>query len=146
VNAENKQTSEVPWDVLNGGGGLMCSESYSIGGSLGQIAPGVCTTTTRIVSAGYWAGIDTLPPCEPAGLCGDANNDGRVTIADATYIVAFIYREGPAPVNNSDVNVDGRMTIADATYIVAYIYRGGPEPCNPAVTAPARQQRRAIER
>jgi hypothetical protein len=54
-----------------------------------------------------------------------------VTIADATYIVAHIYRGGPAPVQNSDVNVDGRLTIADATYLVAFIYRGGPAPCQP---------------
>jgi hypothetical protein len=66
------------------------------------------------------------------GLCGDANGDGRVTIADATYLVAFIYRGGPGPIGQGDVNLDGRVTVADATYIVAFIYRGGPAPCEPA--------------
>jgi len=141
THEDSKQTPEVPWDVLDGGGGLMCSESYSVGGSLGQIAPGVCTTTTRIVSAGYWAGIDSLPACEEC-LCGDCNGDTRITVADATYIVSYIYRTGPGMACDCDVNVDTRITIADATYIVAYIYRGGPEPCNPpAASAPLRQKR-----
>ena len=31
--------------------------------------------------------------------CGDVNGDGRVTVADATYIVSYIYRGGPEPCN-----------------------------------------------
>ncbi|KPJ50857.1 hypothetical protein AMJ40_01735 [candidate division TA06 bacterium DG_26] len=63
--------------------------------------------------------------------CGDCNGDGRITIADATYLVAYIYRGGPAPIGQGDVNLDGRTTIADATSLVAFIYRGGPPPCQP---------------
>jgi hypothetical protein len=70
--------------------------------------------------------------------CGDCNGDGRVTIADATYLVSYIYRSGPAPIGQGDVNLDGRVTIADATYIVAYIYRGGAAPCNPPPSDRAR--------
>lgn len=66
------------------------------------------------------------------GLCGDANGDGRITVADATYIVGYIYRNGPAPVGQGDVNLDGRVTVADATYIVGFVYRSGPAPCEPA--------------
>ena len=35
----------------------------------------------------------------PEYECGDVNLDGRVTIADATYIVSYIYRGGPEPCN-----------------------------------------------
>ncbi|KPJ58265.1 MAG: hypothetical protein AMJ46_14445 [Latescibacteria bacterium DG_63] len=69
--------------------------------------------------------------------CGDCNGDGRITIADATYLVAFIYRNGPIPLGQGDVNLDGRTTIADATYTVSYIYRSGPPPCAPRVSVPA---------
>ncbi|KPJ51380.1 hypothetical protein AMJ40_00005, partial [candidate division TA06 bacterium DG_26] len=62
------------------------------------------------------------PVAAPGYACGDANGDGRITIADATYLVAFIYRGGPAPLGRGDVNMDGRTTIADATYLVAFIY------------------------
>ena len=146
VNNESKQTPEVPWDVLDSGGGLMCSPSYSIGGSLGQIAPGVCTTTTRIVSGGYWAGIDSLPPCEPGCECGDCNGDGEISIADAIYLVGYIYRSGDAPACECDVNLVDGITIADAIYLVSYIYRGGPEPCNPPVVHPPVRQENRMER
>jgi hypothetical protein len=63
--------------------------------------------------------------------CGDCNGDGRIAIADATYLVGFVYRGGPTPVGEGDVNLDGRVTIADATYIAGHVYRGGSEPCNP---------------
>lgn len=70
----------------------------------------------------------------PQWVCGDCNGDDRVTVADATYLVAFIYRGGPAPLGRGDVNLDDRTTIADATYLVAFIYRGGPAPCEPAAS------------
>jgi len=63
--------------------------------------------------------------------CGDVNGDGSINVADATYLVSFVYRSGPEPLGWADVNLDGRVTIADATYIIAHIYRGGPSPCEP---------------
>ena len=63
--------------------------------------------------------------------CGDCNGDGRITVADGTYLVAFIYRGGPPPYGEADVNLDGRLTIADAMYIVTFLYRHGPPPCEP---------------
>ena len=62
--------------------------------------------------------------------CGDVNGDGTITIADATYLVGFVYRGGAAPLGSADVNTDGRFTVADATYTVGYIYRGGRPPCD----------------
>ena len=63
--------------------------------------------------------------------CGDVNTDERVTIADANYLVTFLYRMGPVPMGQADVNLDGRITVADATYIASYIYRDGRSPCEP---------------
>lgn len=68
-------------------------------------------------------------------LCGDCNGDRRITAADATYLIAYIHREGPVPIGEGDVNVDQRISVADATYVAAYIYRAGPEPCHPPRTA-----------
>ena len=63
--------------------------------------------------------------------CGDCNGDGKVTSADASYIIAYIYRNGPEPLGEADVNVDGRITAADATYIINYLFNDGPPPCEP---------------
>jgi hypothetical protein len=75
-----------------------------------------------------------------APQCGDANQDCRLTVADAIAIVDHVYGGAPAPVCEADVNTDARITVADANYIVSYIYRGGPAPCNPPVSTPFRQR------
>lgn len=64
-------------------------------------------------------------------VCGDANGDDNVTVADAIYVKNYIYGGGSAPVGSGDVNLDGNVTIADGIYIVGYIYGGGPPPCEP---------------
>jgi hypothetical protein len=104
----------------------------------------------------WWGFIDTLPIEHPLGgamdlafvitggegySCGDGNGDGNVTVADAIYIVGYIYGGGPEPVGEGDVNLDGRITVADAVYIVGYIYGGGPPPCEPALTNTPVEQR-----
>jgi hypothetical protein len=66
-------------------------------------------------------------------LCGDANGDGKLHIGDAVFIIAYIFRGGPAPnpIEAGDVNCDGGANIGDAVYMVNYVFRGGPEPCCP---------------
>ncbi|MDD4050449.1 MAG: trypsin-like peptidase domain-containing protein [candidate division Zixibacteria bacterium] len=65
--------------------------------------------------------------------CGDANSDSKVNIADAVYLISYIFRSGPAPLPEpaGDANCDGKVNVADAVYIIAYVFRGGPEPCCP---------------
>jgi hypothetical protein len=66
-------------------------------------------------------------------LCGDANGDGKINIADAVYIVTYVFKGGPAPnpLESGDANCDGKINVGDAVYLVNYIFRGGPEPCCP---------------
>ena len=73
--------------------------------------------------------ISHSPPSSHRADCGDCNDDGRITIADATYVVSYVYRAGPAPVGEGDVNLDGGITVADAVYLVNFIYRDGRPPC-----------------
>jgi len=63
---------------------------------------------------------------------GDCNQDHAVNIGDATYIIGYVFRGGPAPVpvwESGDANCDGKINVADAVYIVNYIFRGGTAPC-----------------
>ena len=62
---------------------------------------------------------------------GDANGDGSVNIADASYIVNAIFFGGnqPDPIEAADANCDGTMNIADASYIINWIFFGGDPPC-----------------
>lgn len=57
-------------------------------------------------------------------ILGDVNNDGRVTMADVTTLIAHIYgKEVPVFIDKAaDTNYDGKFTMADVTIIIAIIY------------------------
>jgi hypothetical protein len=64
-------------------------------------------------------------------MCGDANGDLTVNIADMTYMVNYLFAGGaePTPIDAGDVNCDGTVNISDMTYMVNYLFGGGPIPC-----------------
>jgi len=63
-------------------------------------------------------------------VCGDINADLTINIADAVYVIAYIFRGGPPPENfiAADLNANGELDVADAVIIINYIFRGGPHP------------------
>jgi hypothetical protein len=67
----------------------------------------------------------------PATICGDANNDGSVDIADAVYLVNYIFAGGPAPdpLGAGDADCSDDINIADCIYLVIYIFEHGLNPC-----------------
>jgi aminopeptidase N len=68
---------------------------------------------------------------EEGGLAlGDVNMDGEVNVADAIYLVNYLFAEGPEPIpwESGDVNCDGVVDIADVIYLVNYLFADGPPP------------------
>jgi hypothetical protein len=62
-------------------------------------------------------------------MCGNANRDKSVTIADVVYIVSYLFKGGEEPwLFMSDADGGGGVTIADAVYLVGYLFKGGPPP------------------
>jgi len=63
-------------------------------------------------------------------VCGDANGDQGVNVADAIYVINYVFRSGPAPspMTAGDANGDGQVNVADAVYIVNFVFRSGPPP------------------
>lgn len=76
--------------------------------------------------------IDDIPPSQEM-IRGDANDDGAVTIADASKITNYLYSSGSAPpcLDAADANGDGQLTGADASYITNFLFNGGPAPPAP---------------
>ena len=60
----------------------------------------------------------------------DFDEEDRITIADITYLIAAVFRGGPAPLclEEADVVADGKLKISDLTYLIAHVFRGGPAP------------------
>ncbi len=124
--------------------------------SSGSVPPGQADTVgIKFVSAGLDTGVykatlkissnDPLPannpynmplkltvmPPPPPYTCGDSNADDAVSIADAVFVIEYIFSGGPAPdpVGRADVDCSGAVSIADAVYLIEYIFSGGAAPC-----------------
>lgn len=78
---------------------------------------------------------------------GDPNNDGRADIADASFLLNFLFLGGPPSScrNSADINNDGRLDIADTIFMLNFQFSGGqppptpgppPSPCGPDTESP----------
>jgi uncharacterized protein (TIGR02145 family) len=65
-----------------------------------------------------------------AGNCGDANNDGKVNVGDAIYLINYVFKSGPPPnpIQSGDVNSDTRVNVADVVYLINYVFKDGLAP------------------
>ncbi|MEW5923338.1 MAG: dockerin type I domain-containing protein [Candidatus Zixiibacteriota bacterium] len=63
-------------------------------------------------------------------ICGDVNQSGSVNILDATYLISYLYKGGPAPQypGSADANNSGSINLLDVTFLISYLYKGGPVP------------------
>jgi hypothetical protein len=66
-------------------------------------------------------------------LCGDADAGGSINVADAVYLINYIFKGGPAPdpLDAGDADCDGAVNVGDAVHLINYIFKGGPQPCCP---------------
>jgi hypothetical protein len=69
------------------------------------------------------------------GLCGqiDGDTENEIDIGDLTYLIAYLYLDGPDPeplsAANMDCDAENEIDIGDLTWLIAYLYLGGPDPC-----------------
>ena len=61
---------------------------------------------------------------------GDANYDGKLTVADIVYLISYLFKGGPPPFVSKagDFNCDGQTTVTDVIYLLNYLFKGGPPP------------------
>ncbi len=76
--------------------------------------------------------LGETPPmyANTAGIPGDADLSGQVTISDAVFTILYIFGggcEAPEP-NSTDVNGDCVLSISDAVFLINYIFAGGGPP------------------
>jgi len=65
---------------------------------------------------------------------GDANADAEVNVADAVYMINYVFKGGPDPEPipvAGDANCDGDPNVADAVYTINYVFKSGPAPTCP---------------
>lgn len=61
---------------------------------------------------------------EDYGIYGDLNSDGRFNISDITYLINYIFFDGPAPKDflDGDYDGDGLASISDAVFLMNYLF------------------------
>lgn len=64
---------------------------------------------------------------------GDANDDGKLDIADPVRVLLYLFGSVAKPpcLDAYDVNDDGRIDIADAVYGLQFLFAGGDPPPKP---------------
>ncbi|UCD95388.1 MAG: hypothetical protein JSU69_04895 [Candidatus Zixiibacteriota bacterium] len=70
---------------------------------------------------------------EPCGCCvdpGDADDNSAINILDVTFIINYLYKNGPTPacVDQADADGNNSVNILDVTHIINYLYKNGPDP------------------
>lgn len=80
---------------------------------------------------GTYTLTDGFRVVEPS-VCGDVTGDGSVNLADAAYLVDYVFSNGvpPPDFSKADVNCDGKIDLLDISIVMGYIFRGGPAPCS----------------
>lgn len=80
------------------------------------------------------AGVD-IGPYEACGgrgqfSRGDANADGRFNIADAIFVLQYLFTSGATPscLDAADANDDGSLNLSDAVRMLGALFRGGTLP------------------
>jgi len=60
---------------------------------------------------------------------GDVNVDGKYNTSDVIYMINYLFKGGPKPiefVDQMDVNNDHNTNVADVIYSINYLFKGGP--------------------
>jgi len=78
-----------------------------------------------ILPAFYGGHITVIPY-----LTGDPNHDGLINSADVSYLINYLFVNGPAPdpFASGDATCDGRVNAADVIYLINYLFVKGPAP------------------
>jgi hypothetical protein len=65
-----------------------------------------------------------------ATIAGDVTGDEEVDIADALFLINYLFNQGPPPIplEKADVNCDQAADVADVAYLINYLFAGGASP------------------
>jgi len=125
-------TGEITWLDKNGNlaaAGLSLSANGLLSGTPVDTGTILFTATAEDAVGDVDEKILSVDVVSPF-TCGDANSDDDINVADAVYIINYIFKSGPVPepLCVGDTDNDDAVNIADAVYLINYIFKGGPPP------------------
>jgi hypothetical protein len=115
----------------DGDGYLGTSDIISLVDVNDDVGPGE-TYVISEMATDMAATVHGVPDCDC--IPGDADGSGNHNILDVSYIINFLYKNGPDVIPyalcSGDADCDCVINILDVTYIINYLYKNGPAPCN----------------
>ena len=99
--------------------------------SLVGVAPDTAFSELVRMQVSDACNVDTVSFRVTVYLCGNADGDAQITIADAVFLIAYIFQGGPAPrpLAQGDADCSGSLNVADAVRLIEYIFIHGAAPC-----------------
>jgi aminopeptidase N len=63
-------------------------------------------------------------------MAGDMTLDGVVDLSDLTFLIDYLFNDGPAPLSKAtaDVNASCAIDVSDLSYLVDFLFSSGPAP------------------
>ena len=93
------------------------------------------TLRPRFSSPGPSPRLASLDPpwaiaSSPLPVRGDSNQDGKIDISDAVYLLSCLFLGETCPDDPCGIDIDGDSlsNITDPIFLLDYLFRGGPEP------------------
>lgn len=93
-------------------------------------APGVRQADSFMVRVADQYAADSQQVDILVYVCGDIELDDVINLLDVSFLINYLYRQGPEPYPlwSGDVNNTGEINILDVTHLINYLYMGGPPP------------------
>ncbi|MFH1372693.1 MAG: hypothetical protein ABII79_02715 [bacterium] len=101
--------------------------------------PGGCDSTEEVMEEVVYVDTNVVTlengslTVQESYLCGDVDGTWSVDVGDLTFLVAYLFQGGAAPVPvaaaDMDCDVDPMPNVGDLTYLVAFLFQGGSAPC-----------------
>jgi len=120
--------NHIDWQVVASAGPPTASATYKLFSVTAQPSPvGEETGPTKKLQAGFLQAFTSGGCCATAG---DANNDTKVNVGDAVFMINFVFKAGAAPPckDQADANHDCKLNVGDAVFLINYVFKLGTAP------------------
>ena len=104
------------------------------------LTPGRHILRLQVDSAPYIDRIEVrFPKPKEVFKRGDANADGEIDIADATFLLQYLFAGGSFPpcLDAADSNDDGKLDLSDSIFLLTYLFSGETRLPDPVKTCGA---------
>ncbi|HAK96062.1 MAG TPA: hypothetical protein DCM87_13985 [Planctomycetes bacterium] len=121
----------VPLHVPQSGGPVVAGMPIDLEMATGSAGLRGMALSTRPALTAFFAAQDVAHLYEirmhgegPRFARGDTNSDGAINIADAPFLLAYLFSSGPAPacLDAADINDNGALNLSDAVALLRYVF------------------------